>query len=102
MGRGRRRSHTRRSVPAGREPRHAGPGRPFRGLARRPLAVALLCGGLLIVGGGAAGLLLLRGHQGPSPQPVAHPGRPPAGVVAGPPPPVTVTRVIIASTVLGP
>lgn len=53
--------------------RHARPGRPFRGQLRHPVAAALLCGGLLIVGGGMGGLMLLRGHQGTSPRPVAHP-----------------------------
>jgi hypothetical protein len=57
------------------------------------VAAALLCGGLLAVGGGAAGLMLLTGHQGSSPRPVAHPGRPPAAVVAAPPRPIAVTRV---------
>jgi hypothetical protein len=70
--------------------RHARPGRPFRGRLRHPVAAALLCGGLLIVGGGMGGLMLLRGHQGTSPRPVAHPGRPPAGVVAAPPGPAGV------------
>jgi len=93
MGRGRRGSHARPPLPAGRESRHAGPWRPWRWLRRRPAAAAVLCCGLLLVGGGAAGLLLLRGHQGLSPQPVAHPGRPPAGAAAAPPRPVTVARV---------
>ena len=75
-----------------REPRHAGRGRPFRRLARRPVAAALLCGGLLAAGGGTGGLLLLTGHPGISPRPVAHPGPPPAGVVAAPPRPVTQAR----------
>ncbi len=86
-------SCTRRHALTGRESRHSGPGRPFRVLTRRPVATALLCTGLLIVGGGAGGLMLLRGHQGTSPQPVAHPGRPPAGVVVAPSLSIAATRV---------
>jgi len=73
--------------------RHARPGRAARGRVRRPVAVALLCAGLLAVGGGAGGLLLARGHQGISPRPLAHPARPPAGAVAAPARPVTAARV---------
>ena len=62
-----------------------GQGRPLRGLTRRPVAAALLCSGLLIAGGGTGGLMLLQGHHGISPRPVAHPGRAPAGVVVAPP-----------------
>ncbi len=93
MGRGRRGSHTRRYAPTGRESRHAGQGRPLRGLTRRPVAAALLCSGLLIAGGGTGGLMLLKGHQGTVPRPVAHPGRAPAGAVVAPPRPIGVTRV---------
>jgi len=57
------------------------------------MAAALLCGGLLAVGGGVGGLLLVTGHHGISPRPAARPDRPPAGVVAAPPRPATVTRV---------
>jgi hypothetical protein len=57
------------------------------------VAAALLCGGLLAVGGGTAGLLLPTGHPGISPRPVAHPGPPPAGMVVAPPRPVTLVRV---------
>jgi len=42
----------------------------------------VLCAGLLAVAGGVGGLVLLQGHQGTTPRPVAHPGRPPAGLVA--------------------
>jgi hypothetical protein len=96
MGRGRPGSHTGQELPAGRGARHAGPGRPFRGLMRHPVAAALLCGGLLAAGGGAGGLILLTGpaaHHGTSPLLAAHPGRPPAGVVAAPARPVTAARV---------
>ena len=89
---GRRGSHARRGVPTGQSRATPGPAGRSARLARRPLAVALFCSGLLIVGGGTAGLLLLGGHQGLRPQPVAHPA-PPAGAVAGPPRPVAVTRV---------
>ena len=88
---------------AGRESRHAGPGRPWRWLRRRPAAAALLCCGLLAVGGGAGGLILLTGpaaHHETSPRPAAHPGRPPAGVVAGSPRPIgpaTVARPVSLS-----
>ena len=85
MGRDRRGSQARPLVPTEQQSRHAGPARPFRGLARRPVAAALLCVGLLIAGGGTAGLMLLRGHPGTSPRPVADPGRPPAGAVAATP-----------------
>src|SRR5215470_10967225 len=99
MGRGRpgvRGSHARRPVPTGREPHHGGHGRPLRWRPRRPAAAALLCCGLLAVGGGAVGLMLLAGplaHHGTSPRLVAQPGRPPAGVVAGPARPAAVPRV---------
>jgi Sortase domain len=85
-------SSDRASQPGGRGSRHAGPGHPFRRLARRP-AAALLCGGLLIVAIGTAGLVLLTGRPGITPQPVAHPGPPPAGVTAAPPRDATVARV---------
>jgi sortase (surface protein transpeptidase) len=68
----------------------------LRTLLRRPAAAAVLCTGLLAVGGGAGGLMLLTGpagHNGLSPRPGAHPGRPPAGAVAAPPRPVTSARV---------
>jgi sortase (surface protein transpeptidase) len=86
-------------MPAQRESQHAGPGRPWRWLLRRPAAAAVLCCGLLAVGGGAGGLLLLTGpagplaHPGDSPRPVAHPGRPPAGAVVAPPRPVANAKV---------
>jgi hypothetical protein len=86
-------SHTGQKLPAGRGARHAGPGRPFHRRLRRLVATALLCGGLLAVGGGTGGLLLAGGQQGTSPRLAAHPGRPPAGVVAAPPRPVTAARV---------
>jgi len=73
--------------------RHARPGRAARGRVRRPVAVALLCAGLLAVGGGAGGLLLAGGRPGISPRPLAHPARPPAGAVAAPARPVTAARV---------
>jgi sortase (surface protein transpeptidase) len=63
---------------------------------RRPVAAALLCGGLLAAGGGLGGLILLTGpaaHHGTSPLLAAHPGRPPAGVVAAPPRPIGPARV---------
>jgi hypothetical protein len=63
---------------------------------RHPVAAALLCGSLLAAGGGLGGLILLTGpaaHHGTSPLLAAHPGRPPAGVVAAPPSPVTAARV---------
>jgi hypothetical protein len=88
---------------AGRESRHVGPGRPWRWLRRRPAAAALLCCGLLAVGGGAGGLVLLSGplaQHGISPRPLAHPGLPPAGAVAAPPPPIgpaTVARPVSLS-----
>jgi hypothetical protein len=53
----------------------------------------VLCASLLAVGGGTGGLMLLTGHHGTSPRPVANPGRTPAGVVAAPPRPIAVTRV---------
>ena len=85
MGRRRPGSDTGQKVPAGRE-------RAFCGLARHPVAVALLCGGLLAVGGGTGGLLLT-GHHGTSPQPVAHPARQLAGPVVPPPRPAAATTV---------
>jgi len=60
---------------------------------RRPVAVALVCAGLLAVGGGAGGLLLAGGRAGISPRPLAQPARPPAGAVAAPARPVTAARV---------
>ena len=92
MGRDRRGSQARHVVPTERQSRHAGPGRAFRGLAR-PVAAALLCAGLLLAGGGMAGLMLLRGHPGTSPRPLPHPGRPSAGVVAALPRPAGGSRV---------
>jgi sortase (surface protein transpeptidase) len=95
VGRGRPGPHTGQELPAGRGARHAGPGRPFRGLMRHPVAAALLCGGLLAAGGGLGGLILLTGpaaHHGTSPLLAAHLGRPPAGVVAAPARPVTAAR----------
>jgi hypothetical protein len=68
--------------------RHARPGGPLRGLTRRPLAVVLLCAGLLVAVGGTAGLLLMGGRPGVSPRPLAHPGRAPAGAVAALPGPL--------------
>ena len=88
---------------AGRESCHVGPGRPWRWLRRRPAAAALLCCGLVAVGGGAGGLVLLSGplaQHGISPRPLAHPGPPPAGVVAAPPRPIgpaTVARPVSLS-----
>jgi hypothetical protein len=67
---------------------------------RHPVAAALLCGGLLAVGCGTGGLMLLTGHRGTSPRPVAHPARPPAGVVVPPLRPAgrtTVTRPVSLS-----
>jgi hypothetical protein len=60
---------------------------------RRPVAVALVCAGLLAVGGGTGGLLLAGGRSGISPRPLAQPSRPPAGVATAPARPVTGTRV---------
>ena len=80
--------------------RHAGRGRPFRGLVRHPVAAALVLAGLLAVGGGVGGLMLLKGHPGTSPRPVADPARAPAGLVAAPPRPAastTVTRPVYVS-----
>jgi Sortase domain len=57
------------------------------------MAAAMLCCGLLAVGGGTGGILLLTGHHGISPQPVAHPGAPPAGAVVAPPRPIADARV---------
>ena len=62
-------------------------------MTRRPVAAALLCGGLLAVVGGVGGLLLVTGHHGISPRPAAPRDRPPAGVVAAPPRPATAARV---------
>jgi hypothetical protein len=100
MGDGRRGSPARRHVTAGREQyhterksRHARPGRPVRRLGRNPVAAVLLCGGLLTVAAGTANLILTSGRPGITPRPVAHPGPPPAGVVAAPPWPVTQARV---------
>jgi hypothetical protein len=73
--------------------RHASPGGRARGRVRRPVAVALVCAGLLAVGGGTGGLLLAGGRSGISPRPLAQPSRPPAGVVAAPARPVTAARV---------
>jgi hypothetical protein len=59
---------------------------------RRVVAAALLCGGLLAAGGGTAGLMLLTGptaHPRITPRPIAHPAKPPAGMVVTPPRPVT-------------
>jgi Sortase domain len=84
-------------MPTGRrESRHVGRGRPLRWLGRHPAAAAVLCCGLLAVGGGAGGLVLLTGplaQHGISPRPVAHPGPPPAGAVAAPPRPIGPARV---------
>ena len=93
MGRDWRGSHARHRLPTEWQSRRAGPARGFRGLARRPVAAALLCAGLLIAGGGTAGLMLLRGHPGTSPRPVAHPGRPPGEVVAALPRPAGSSKV---------
>jgi len=93
MGGGRPGKHAGLRMTGGREPRHAGPGRAVRGLARHPVAATLLYGGLLAVAGSTAGLLLLAGRPGISPHPVAHPGPPPTGVVAAPARPVTLARV---------
>jgi Sortase domain len=60
---------------------------------RHPVAVALLCAGLLAVGSGTGGLLLAGGRPGISPRPLAQPARPPAGMVAAPVRPVTAARV---------
>jgi hypothetical protein len=78
-------------MPTGRESRHVGRGRPWRWLLRRPAAAAVLCCGLLAIGGGVGGLLLLTGplaRHGMSPRPAANPGPPPAGAVAAPPRPI--------------
>ena len=93
MGGGRPGQHARRRVTGGRQPRHAGPGRVGRLLARHPVAATLLCGGVLAVAGGTVGLLLLAGRPGISLRPVAHPGLPPTGVMAAPARPVTPARV---------
>ncbi|HEV3295804.1 MAG TPA: class F sortase, partial [Streptosporangiaceae bacterium] len=56
------------------------------------MAAALLCGGLLAVGGGTAGLMLLTGPTARpriTPGPIVHPAKPPAGVEVAPPQPVT-------------
>src|SRR5262249_50484828 len=73
--------------------RRGAPGGRARGRVRRPVAVALVCAGLLAVGGGAGGLLLAGGRAGISPRPLARPARPPAGGVAAPARPVTAARV---------
>ena len=67
---------------------------------RRPVAVALLCAGVLAVGGGAGGLVLARGQPGISPRPLAQQARAPAGAVAAPPRPIgpaTVARPVSLS-----
>src|SRR5262249_62217490 len=77
-------------------PGHAGRGRS----SRHPVAASLLFVGLLAVGGGVGALMLLKGHPGTSPRPVAGPARPPAGPVAAPPRPAagaTVTRPVSLS-----
>ena len=73
--------------------RHAALGGRARRRVRRPVAVALVCAGLLAVGGGGAGLLLAGGRAGISPRPLAQPARPPAGVVPAPARPVTAAQV---------
>jgi len=93
MGSGRRGSHASRPMPIGRQSRHEGRGPALRRLVRRPAAVAMLCCGLLAAGGGTGGILVLTGHGGTSPRPVAHPGPPPAGAVAAPPRPAGPARV---------
>ena len=93
MERGGRGSHPGRKAHADQGSRHAGRGLPFRRLARHPVAAAVLCAGLLAVAGGVGGLVLLQGHQGTTPRPVAHPARPPAGLVAAPPRPAARTAV---------
>src|SRR5262249_58532897 len=80
-------------MPIGRQSRHEGRGPAVRRLVRRPAAVAMLCCGLLAAGGGTGGILVLTGHGGTSPRPVAHPGPPPAGAVAAPPRPTGPARV---------
>jgi Sortase domain len=70
--------------PARSGARHSGPGRPFRWLARRPLAASLLAAGLLAVSAGAVSIALLAGHPGIAPRPVARPGPVPAGPAAAP------------------
>ena len=57
------------------------------------MAVALLCAGVLAVGGGAGGLVLARGQPGISPRPLAQQARAPAGAVAAPPRPIGPARV---------
>jgi len=98
MGRRRPGSRTGRKVTAGRAPRHAGRRRPFRRLAH-PVALAVLCGGLLAAAAGAGGLVLLTGQHGTSPQPVGHPGQAPAGAAAppGPAAAATVARPVYLS-----
>src|SRR5262249_62246398 len=73
--------------------RRGAPGGRARGRVRRPVAVAVVCAGLVAVGGGAGGLLLAGGRAGISPRPLAQPARPPAGGVAAPARPVTAARV---------
>jgi hypothetical protein len=65
----------------------------LRRLLRSPAAAAMLCCGLLAVGGGTSGIMLAAGHHGINPLPVAHPGPPPAGAVAAPARPAGATRV---------
>jgi sortase (surface protein transpeptidase) len=98
MSRGQRGAHAaRRPGPAGPAPRHGGPARPFRALMRRPVAASLMCGGLLAAGGGVGGLMVLAGHPGVGPRPVAAPARAPAGVVTAPPRPVASGKVAAPS-----
>ena len=95
MGRGQLGSHTRRPSRTGRASRHAGQAGPFRALMRRPVAAVLMCGGLLAAGGGTTGLMLLSGHPGTSPRPVARAARIPAGVVIAPP--TSATSITVAA-----
>ena len=89
---GRPGSPARRPVPTERTSRHAGRRSPPRRVLRRAVAAALLCGGLLAVGGGTAGLMLLTGPTARPriiPGPIAHPAKPPTGAVVAPPQPLT-------------
>jgi Sortase domain len=70
--------------------RHVGPSPPWRKVARRPLAAAVLLGALLAVAVTTAGLLMLSGRPGRPPEAASAPHGPtPAGPPAALPRPAT-------------